>query len=227
MFKKLFLACALSLALSASAFAADNGFYVGLKFLDSIQSTGSVSRSGDVVNAFDVSNYSQNTVGGGVYVGYDFYTLNQVPLRAELEYAIRTNSTTSWDLKDGGNAADLKGTWGLQTLFLNAYWDFHNSTAFTPYVGAGVGMGFLRSKYEIEIPGVGSESTTEMKTVFAWNAGAGVSYAFTDNISADLAYRFVGLGYSENEKTIDGFGKQKVGMAPYANEFSLGLRYTF
>ena len=69
MFKRIILACALSLALSVSAFAADNGFYVGLKFLDSIQSTGSMSRSGDVANAFDVSNYSQNTVGGGVYVG--------------------------------------------------------------------------------------------------------------------------------------------------------------
>lgn len=226
MFKRIALAVALTLALSVPAMAENSGFYVGLKFLDSIQSTGSMSRSGAVVNAFDVKNYSQNTVGGGIYAGYDFYSLNQVPLRAEIEYAIRTNSTTSWDLKSGGNSADLKATWGLQTLFLNAYWDFHNSTAFTPYVGAGLGMGFLKSKYEIEIPGVGSESTTNLNTVFAWNAGAGVSYAFTDNISADLTYRFVGLGYSETEKTILG-EKQKLGMAPYANEFSLGLRYTF
>lgn len=87
-------------------------------------------------------------------------------------------------------------------------------------------MGFLKSKYEIEIPGVGSESTTNLNMVFAWNAGAGVSYAFTDNTSADLAYRLAGLGYSETEKTILG-EKQKRGMAPYANEFSRGLRYTF
>lgn len=186
MFKRIALAIALTLALSAPAMAENSGFYVGLKFLDSIQSTGSMSRSGAVVNAFDVKNYSQNTVGGGIYAGYDFYSLNQVPLRAEIEYDIRTNSTTSWDLKNGGNAADLKGTWGLQTLFLNAYWDFHNDTAFTPYIGAGLGMGFLKSKYEIEIPGVGSESTTNLNTVFAWNAGAGVSYAFTDNISLIL-----------------------------------------
>ena len=226
MFKRITLALALIMALSAPAFAQNSGFYVGLKLLDSIQSTGGVSKTGSVVNAFDVTNYSQNTVGGGIYAGYDFYSLNQVPLRTEIEYAIRTNSTTSWNLKNGNSAADLKGTWGLQTLFLNAYWDFHNSTAFTPYVGAGLGMGFIKSKYEIEIAGVGNESTTSMNTVFAWNAGAGVSYAFTDNISADLAYRFVGLGYSETDKTILG-EKQKLGMAPYANEFSLGLRYTF
>ena len=98
MFKRIALAVALTMALTVPAFAQNSGFYVGLKFLDSIQSTGSVSKNGGVVNAFDVTNYSQNTVGGGVYAGYDFYSLNQVPLRTEIEYAIRTNSTTSWNL---------------------------------------------------------------------------------------------------------------------------------
>ena len=45
-----------------------------------------------------MDNYTQNTVGGGIYVGYDFYPQNQVPVRTEIEYAIRTNSTTTWDL---------------------------------------------------------------------------------------------------------------------------------
>lgn len=225
MFKRVFLATLLSLALSVSAFAADNGFYMGLKFIDSIQSTGDVSKGG-ATNAFDVDNYTQNTIGGGVFVGFDFYPMYQVPVRTEIEYAIRTNSETEWDLKGDAKAASLKGQWNLQTLFLNAYWDFHNDTAFTPYIGAGVGMGFIQSKYEMDIAGWGSKSHDETNTVFAWNAGAGVAYAITDNLSADLAYRFVGLGYHENEKTVAG-EKMKVGMAPYANEFSLGIRYTF
>ena len=233
MFKRISLAMALTLVLSVSAFAADNGFYMGLKFIDSIQSTGDVSKGGGT-NWFDVDNYTQNTVGGGAFVGYDFYPMHQVPIRAEIEYAIRTNSETDWDSKvyNGypAGSASLNGQWNLQTLFLNAYWDFHNDTAFTPYIGAGVGMGFIQSKYELDIHGVGSDSYNETNTVFAWNAGAGVAYAITDNLSADLAYRFVGLGYHENEKTahtIVGSEKMKVGMAPYANEFSLGIRYTF
>lgn len=233
MFKRISLAMALTLVLSVSAFAADNGFYMGLKFIDSIQSTGDVSKGGGT-NWFDVDNYTQNTVGGGAFVGYDFYPMHQVPIRAEIEYAIRTNSETEWDSKAAfgfpAGSASLKGQWNLQTLFLNAYWDFHNDTAFTPYIGAGVGMGFIQSKYELDIHGVGSDSYNETNTVFAWNAGAGVAYAITDNLSADLAYRFVGLGYHENEKTahtIVGSEKMKVGMAPYANEFSLGIRYTF
>lgn len=233
MIKRLFLAMVLTLALSFSAFAADNGFYLGLKFIDSIQSTGDISKGGGPnlggAKFFDVDNYTQNTIGGGVFVGYDFYPMHQIPVRAEVEYAIRTNSETEWDSKVIGaipaGAASLKGQWNLQTLFLNAYWDFHNDTAFTPYIGGGIGMGFIQSKYEVNAPGL-SDSYNETNTVFAWNAGAGVAYAITDNLSADLAYRFVGLGYHENDKTVDG-QKFKVGMAPYANEFSLGIRYTF
>lgn len=225
MFKKIVMAVTLTLVMSASsAIAADNGLYLGLKFIDSIFSTGSLS-TGNVDNEFDVSDYTQNTVGGGVFVGYDFYPAYQVPLRTEIEYAIRTHANTSWN-DIYGVGATVQGEWGLQTLFLNAYWDFHNDSAFTPYIGAGVGLGFLSSKYEYEAFGF-SKSTTDLQTVFAWNAGVGCSYAITDNLSADLAYRFVGLGYSETEKSIIGGVKHSVGMAPYANEFSLGIRYTF
>lgn len=241
MLKRMLLVAGLMVALASPALAETNGVYVGLKFLDSIQSTGSVSKSSGISSVFDVDNYTQNTVGGGIYVGYDFYPQNQVPVRTEIEYAIRTNSTTTWDLngtakviaKNNGVDASLKGEWNLQTLFLNAYWDFHNDTAFTPYIGGGIGLGFLRTKYEYEFAGQTasiSDSFSETHTVFAWNVGAGCSYAFNENFSADLAYRFVGLSYSETEKTINIGGlksKEKIGMAPYANEFSLGLRYTF
>lgn len=33
----------------------------------------------------------------------------------------------------------------IQTLMLNAYWEFHNSTKFTPYIGAGIGLAFLQT----------------------------------------------------------------------------------
>ena len=72
MFKRLMLALVLSLALAAPAAAENTGVYGGLKFIDSIQSTGPFSLSGDV-KGLGVGQYSQNTVGGGIFVGYDFY----------------------------------------------------------------------------------------------------------------------------------------------------------
>ena len=226
MFKRLMLALVLSLALAAPAAAENTGVYGGLKFIDSIQSTGPFSLSGDV-KGLGVGQYSQNTVGGGIFVGYDFYPQFQVPMRTELEYAIRSNMTKTWDQQINGSTASFKGEWGVQTLFANAYWDFHNSTAFTPYVGGGLGLGFVKTKYTADVDGDGdSGSLTQYDTVFAWNLGAGCSYAFTENLSADLAYRFVGLGYTDVSKRADD-NKVSIGSAPYANEFSLGLRYTF
>ena len=139
MFKRALLALVLSLALAAPAAAETTGVYAGLKFIDSIQSTGPFSLSGDV-KGIGIGQYSQNSVGGGIFVGYDFYPQFQVPMRAELEYAIRSNVTKTWDASGADGTASFKGEWGLQTLFANAYWDFHNSTAFTPYVGGGLGL---------------------------------------------------------------------------------------
>lgn len=226
MFKRAVIALVFSLALAAPAAAETTGVYAGIKFIDSIQSTGPFSLSGDV-KGLGIGQYSQNSVGGGVFLGYDFYPQFQVPMRAELEYAIRTTITKTWDARGTAGAASFKGEWGLQTLFANAYWDFHNSTAFTPYIGGGLGLGFIKTKYTADVDGDGdSGSLTQHDTVFAWNLGAGCSYAFTENLSADLAYRFVGLGYTDVSKRADD-NKVSIGSTPYANEFSLGLRYTF
>ncbi|MDR2055305.1 MAG: outer membrane beta-barrel protein [Desulfovibrio sp.] len=226
MFKRIFLGMALIVVLAAPAAAEVKGIYGGLKFIDSIQNTGSMSK-GDDAKGFGIGQYGQNTVGGGVFLGYDFFPVLDVPVRAEVEYAVRTNMNTTWDrsFTDGVNTAksEIEAQWNLQTLFFNAYWDFHNSTAFTPYIGAGIGVGFINSSYDVSgyLNGqkLGSVSESKQNSVFAWNAGIGCSYAFNENVSADLAYRFVGLGYYE---PADGLG-----MSPYANEFSLGLRFTF
>ena len=205
MFRKFVLSLALVLALALPAAAADNGFYVGLKFIDSIQSTGQISKNDNLSPIFDISDYTQNTVGGGVFVGYDFYPMHQIPVRAEIEYAIRTNSTTSWDVKWDGASGDLKGQWNLQTLFLNAYWDFHNDSAFTPYVGAGIGMGFIESKYEpsVEFNGQSASDTfNDMQTVLAWNVGAGVAYAFRSqrNLKIQLAVAVVAVALLKSSR---------------------------
>ena len=214
MMKRIFLSLALVLALAMPAAAADlNGFYGGVKFIDSIQT---LWGKGDLSGS-----HSQNTVGGGVFLGYDFYPQSQLPIRAEIEYAIRTDVKQSESAVINGDYYGMEGSWGLQTLMANFYFDFHNSTAFTPYVGAGLGMGFIRNDYEATLNNV-SVSKNQTNTVFAWNVGAGCAYAFTDNISADLAYRYVGLG--ENNVKWEGL---KLDTTGGAHEFSLGLRFTF
>jgi opacity protein-like surface antigen len=230
MFNRVILATALAVMLAMPASAEVNGVYVGLRFIDSIQSTGGISRS-ENIRVLGVEDYANNTVGGGGFVGYDFYPRHRIPVRAEVEYAVRTNAQNHWTKFEIGKGrirgGVLEGGWNLQTFFFNMYLDFHNSTAFTPYIGAGVGMGLVQNRYRLYLNDNGRELHDGMRdktnTVFSWNVGTGLSYAFNENFSLDLAWRFVGLGCNNT----DIGGGHKIGMSPYANEFSVGLRFTF
>ncbi len=216
-----FLALVLALVFMvtpASAKSDMTGMYVGVKFIDSIQ-----GHWADV-NAYDDFGGWQNTVGGGIFVGYDFYYKFDVPLRAELEYALRSDWTGDEDYAIGTERVNLDAKVNVQTLLFNVYYDFRNSSDFTPYIGAGVGMAFVRGFATADVYDINTGARTAhvsaegYSTEFAWQVGAGVSYAFTDNVSADLGYRYLGLG-SGGDDVISGFSG--------AHEFSLGLRFTF
>lgn len=228
MCKRLALALMLVLIFSLPASAEVVGVYVAPKFLMSIQDSGDTTTSLAGIDVQEGRN-SQLTAGGGLAIGYDFYPKHQVPLRAELEFALRGNSEKSWNDGVLGVNLETKGKWNASTLFANFYLDLHNSTDFTPYVGAGLGMAFLHSSYSHVLSAGGASldtSYSKQTTNFAWNVGLGCSYAFNENFSADVAYRFVGMGASEASTTFAGV-KIKTDNAPYANEFMLGLRMTF
>ncbi len=64
------------------------------------------------------------------------------------------------------------------TILGNAYLDFANDTMFTPYIGAGVGYGWVNGK------------GTSDKDGLALGAAAGVSLDLTSNLAIDVGYRF-------------------------------------
>jgi opacity protein-like surface antigen len=221
---------ALVIMLAAPASAAVQGMYAGLRFIDSVQSTGGISGD-ENIGPFGVGSYTANTVGGGVFAGYDLYPQHRIPVRGELEYASRTNAQNHWvkfsSSKGNIGGGVFAGGWNLQTIFCNAYLDVHNSSAFTPYLGAGAGVGLVQNRYRLYLNRNGRKVYDGMKdktnTVFAWQVGAGCSYALNENFALDLAWRFVGLGRNE---TVIG-GGHSISMSSRANEFSVGLRCTF
>lgn len=210
------LALLVALVLPGMAKAEGTGMYLAPKFLMSIQNNYPTVEIGpNDVN----EGYSQFSLGGALALGYDFNSQFGVPVRAEVEYALRGNSEKSWNYD---KILDLKGAWNASTLFLNLYYDFRNSTAFTPYVGAGLGMAFNYANYTFSVPGFNA-NFDDHRTTFAWNVGAGVAYDITDNFAVDLGYRYVNLGYYEVDLPEGG----KIKNQPSNHEFMLGLRYTF
>lgn len=209
---------ALTLALPAIV-QAQSGAYVTPKFLMTFQNTGTLSRSGG--SGFGMDTYSQFTLGGAIAAGYDLYVQHQIPIRLELEGAMRGNSETTWT----GYRGEIKGTWNSTTLLANVYWDFHNETMFTPYIGAGLGLAFNYAGYDIKHAG-NNFSMDDRFTNFAWNLGAGAAVELNEQMSVDLGYRFLSLGENKVEATSGGT-HYKIKTSPYNHEIMLGLRIGF
>ncbi|HBP9056128.1 TPA: porin family protein, partial [Escherichia coli] len=143
--------------------------------------------------------------GGGIAAGYDFYPQFSIPVRTELEFYARGNADTKYNLyKDDWSRGDLKNEVSVNTLMLNAYYDFRNDSAFTPWVSAGIGYARIHQKttgistwdYGYGYSGRESLSRSGSADNFAWSLGAGIRYDVTPDIALDLSYRYLDAGDS-------------------------------
>ncbi len=211
------LVLAVSLLIPAGAVAAEQtGFYVAPKFALNVQhAEGSLALGGQSLGSADKTGAR---AGGALAVGYDFAPRFQVPVRAELEYG--AYGDVSRTVTMGGMA--FTGTMGFQTLLANVYWDITEWNGFTPYLGAGIGMAFLKTEGKISVMDF-SAAEKNTDTGCAGQVGLGCSYAFTENISADFGYRLLMMGDGDVEK----YGLRLNSEENYAHQFMLGLRVTF
>ncbi len=86
----------------------------------------------------------------------------------------------------GGNNSKFKvKTMGL---FVNGYFDIKNSSAFTPYVMAGLGWAHNNTSFKSN--GVNLIKNKKTNSL-AYQAGVGVSYAVSKNVALDVGYRYI------------------------------------
>ena len=163
--------------------------------------------------------------GGALAVGYDLRPVFNMPVRAELEYAAYGNSSRHHGFIDriAGDALSAKHTVRFQTLLANVYWDVTEWNGFTPYVGLGAGVAFLKTEGKFTAPDTTSASWHDTDTVFAGQVGLGFSYAFTESVSADLGYRYLFTGDGDAGYGAYGLNADSLRM----HQFSLGLRVSF
>lgn len=209
-----------ALCLSSVAHAGDSGVYVAPKLLFSHQLLSDRQLETTGID-YDFNDDAENSFNGALAVGYDFKPSWDVPVRAELEYAIRQESKMHDDI-GAGFFADMKFK-DIQTLFLNAYYDIYTGTDFTPYIGAGLGVAFFKS--ELNYSNVSSSS--KRQTNVAWNLGAGVAYSLNDDWSLDLGYRYLSLGDADTGRARVGPGVLEGSAKLQVHEMTLGLRYAF
>ncbi len=72
------------------------------------------------------------------------------------------------------------------TLMANAYYDFHVTSKFNPYVGAGIGWAHTRVAVGVAGFGVAAGTAND----FAWQGMAGVDYVVNNNLSVGARYTY-------------------------------------
>jgi OOP family OmpA-OmpF porin len=109
-----------------------------------------------------------------------------------------------------GTKAEFKSFGG----FINGYYDFANSTKFTPFIGAGIGALSNQGKTTGDI-----ESKSKRKVHLAYKGVVGVSYEIAKNTSVVAQYQYMHKG---TQKLIGG-----VKFASTSHAAMLGVRFGF
>lgn len=107
----------------------------------------------------------------------------------------------------------------IQTMFANLYYDLNTKTAFTPYVGAGLGWAHINETGTVYTP-VGVYTAKASYGNLAWNVGAGLAYDVTDDMAIEAGYRYTDYGYYKKEGGT-------VNRDYSSHEFTVGIRYAF
>lgn len=135
-------------------------------------------------------------LAGGLAIGYDFGNP-----RIEGEVSYQKNDFDSFNVFSGGKhiSIGLSGNVTLLSFLVNGYYDFTNSSSFTPYISGGLGCAkisindILRDdQHQFDEGG-----TSAHDTVFAYQVGTGVEYAITNRVSLDARYRYFAISDAE------------------------------
>ena len=125
-------------------------------------------------------------IGGTVGFDYGF-----VRLEGELSYKHGEIATIT-DQAGSYSYRSVDGTLGAAAMLFNAFFDLHNSSPVTPYLGGGVGFATLHLSDTYVSGDPFPVYQEDDDSVLAYQAGAGLEIALNRNFSLDLGYRYFG-----------------------------------
>lgn len=143
--------------------------------------------------------------GGSIAFGREFSMYQALgKFRAEVELSKQGADLDEETATVNLDNTTLTGEWGgdvdLTTVFLNGYYELPVYDAFSVY--AMVGVGYAKYDVDIELNGVDIDGGSD--NVFAYKAGVGMTYNFTDEIAGDLGYEYLGVADTDLADSING-----------------------
>lgn len=107
--------------------------------------------------------------------------------RVEAELSHSHNGVQNFTYNNGNVNTYQSGAVNQTYALANVWYDFHNQSAFVPYLGGGVGLGWANGN--LDMPG-NSSINASSSAALAFQVGAGVVYDVSDKFSIDVGYRF-------------------------------------
>ncbi len=219
MFHSIALVTALLLTWISLPASAQDGLYVELAPGISIFADSDVSGGGGLAGFSAVAEFDTGFVIGGS-VGYRFLD----SFRGEVNLSYRQADVDQVTI---AGALMLEGTGDISLLALmaNVYYDLDLESPVTPYLGVGIGLGFI--DVDTGVTPLSVLVVNDSATEFAWNIMVGASYGVTDNIDLSLGYRYLGTTDPELDATLVGFGSGTLDAEIAVHEILFGFRYNF
>jgi len=112
-------------------------------------------------------------------------------LRGELEVSFFENDIKSINFPGFPPSVSATGHVNSVNILANVWRDFDAGNGFKPYVGGGVGIGFVDAK--TRATGGVFDEFDDSAIGFAFQVGTGFKIAITEIIEADIGYRFRGV----------------------------------
>ncbi len=180
---------------------------VGLALAGGSAYAGGATGDGGYVSVF--GGYSLPTTATGHYSDETTFTANynagyllgaavggsvMPSLRAEGELSYVTHDVNgTLGLNVGGATGSTSDTGSLSSIYLlgNLWYDIDTGSGFTPYIGGGAGVAYVKpTNFTF---GSGTEAFNTGSFAPAAQIGAGVKFDIADNMSVDLGYRAKGF----------------------------------
>jgi len=129
----------------------------------------------------------------GGTAGYDFGFFR---LEGEMSYK-RGEISKVTEQTYGTRYLNTDGHLGAFAMMMNGFFDLHNESPVTPYLGGGMGfstIGLSRTRGVDASTGARNDHIfqSDYDNVFAYQAGAGLDIALNRHLSLDLGYRYFG-----------------------------------
>lgn len=124
--------------------------------------------------------------GGALAFGREF---GQFRVEGELAYQ-------GADIDEINSVSIADADYDLTTVMVNGYYELPVYDAFSVYAMAGVGV----AKLTVD-EGFGNDDSDQ---AFAYKAGVGMTYNFTDEIAADLGYEYLGVADTDIADSFSG-----------------------